>query len=65
MAGKGSRIDFVFWHVQHMCGGLQESYWTCYRVSVGIAGALIGSKWGFPKIRGTFLGGPHNKDCSI
>ena len=21
--------------------------------------------WGFPKIRGTFLGGPHNKDYSI
>ena len=21
--------------------------------------------WGFPKIRGTFIGGPHNKDYSI
>ena len=21
--------------------------------------------WGFPNIRGTFLGGPYNKDCSI
>ena len=21
--------------------------------------------WGFPKIRGTILGGPYNKDCNI
>ena len=21
--------------------------------------------WGFPKIRGSIFGGPHNKDCSI
>ena len=24
-----------------------------------------GYKWGFPKIRGTILGGPHNKDYNI
>ena len=23
------------------------------------------SKWGFPRIRGTFFGGPHNKEYSI
>ena len=22
-------------------------------------------KWGFPRIRGTILGGPNNKDCNI
>ena len=24
-----------------------------------------GTMWGFPKIRGTLIGGPHNKDYSI
>ena len=26
---------------------------------------MCGAKWGFPKIRGTFFGGPSNKDYSI
>ena len=26
---------------------------------------LLDPKWGFPKIRGTLIGGPRNKDYSI
>ena len=31
----------------------------------GSSAATLNSKWGFPRIRGNFLGGTHNKDYSI
>ena len=32
---------------------------------VGLACCEDGFIWGFPEIRGTLFGGPHNKDYSI
>ena len=34
-------------------------------MSANSTSSSVGSSWGLPKIRGTFLGGPYNKHYSI
>ena len=50
------------------CNHFWPAYPCAWLSSVGSerpTGAGYRSRWGFPKIRGTLFGGPHNKDYSI